>query len=66
MRISLQKAGETGGFTLAETLVAIAVAAVFGAAAFATNARLLVMLKNQRENTAATMMLQERRLSRTV
>lgn len=47
------------GFTLAEVLVAIAVAVIFGVATFATNERLLLMLKSQRESTAATMMLQE-------
>jgi type II secretory pathway pseudopilin PulG len=46
-------------FTLAEVLVAIAVVVLFGLAAFATNERLLLMLKSQRETTAATMMLQE-------
>ena len=40
--------------------MAIAVVAIFGTAAFATNARLMLMLKSQRETTAATMMLQER------
>ena len=50
----------TGAFSLAEVLVAITVAVIFGAAAFATNARLMGMLKSQREMTAATMMLQER------
>ena len=48
------------GFTLAEVLVAIAVAVLFGTAAFATNERLLLTLRAQRESTAATMMLQER------
>ena len=48
------------GFTLAEVLVAIAVAVLFGLAAFATNERLLLALKTQKETTAATMMLQER------
>ena len=33
---------------------------LFGVAAFATNERLLLLLKTQRESTAATMMLQER------
>jgi prepilin-type N-terminal cleavage/methylation domain-containing protein len=47
-------------FTLSEVLIAIAVSAAFGAAAFATNERLLVALKTQKETTAASMMLQER------
>jgi type II secretory pathway pseudopilin PulG len=46
--------------TLAEVLVAMAVAVIFGVAAFATNERLLLALKNQKETTAASMMLQER------
>jgi prepilin-type N-terminal cleavage/methylation domain-containing protein len=48
------------GFTLAEIVVAVAVCAMFGAAAFETNERLLVALRRQKETTAATMMLQER------
>src|SRR6266404_5705876 len=48
------------GFTLAEVLIAIVVAVIFGAAVFATNARLMISLKTQRETTAASMMLQER------
>lgn len=48
------------GFTLSEVLISIAVCAIFGLAAFATNSRLLVALKTQKETTAASMMLQER------
>jgi prepilin-type N-terminal cleavage/methylation domain-containing protein len=48
------------GFTLAEVCVAIVVVALFGLAVFATNQRLLLSLKAQRETTAASMMLQER------
>jgi prepilin-type N-terminal cleavage/methylation domain-containing protein len=48
------------GFTLAEVLIAITVSVLFGLAAFATNERLLVGLRTQRESAAATMMLQER------
>jgi Tfp pilus assembly protein PilE len=48
------------GFTLAEVLIAVGVTALFGLAAFATNERLLVALKSQKESTAASMMLQER------
>jgi type II secretory pathway pseudopilin PulG len=47
-------------FTLAEVLIAIAVCVFFGAAAFATNERLLIALKSQKETTAATMVLQQR------
>ena len=47
-------------FTLAEVLIAIAVCVLFGAAAFATNERLLIALKSQKETTAATMVLQQR------
>jgi len=49
-----------GGFSLVEVSVAIVVAAMFGAAAFATNQQLLTTLRSQKETTAATMMLQER------
>jgi prepilin-type N-terminal cleavage/methylation domain-containing protein len=48
------------GFTLAEVLVAVGVVAMFGMAAFATNSRLLIALKNQKETTAATMAMQWR------
>jgi hypothetical protein len=50
----------TNAFTFAEVTVAMGIAVLFGVAAFATNQRLLVALKSQREATAATMMLQER------
>ncbi len=59
MHLSIRNA-KIGGFTLIETGVAAIVAVVFGLAAFATNQRLLIMLKNQRETTAASMMMQER------
>jgi hypothetical protein len=49
-----------GAFTLAEVLIAAAVAALFGLAAFATNERLLIALKSQKETTAASMFLQAR------
>jgi type II secretory pathway pseudopilin PulG len=48
------------GFSFAEVCVAIVICVVFGAAAFTTNQRLLLALKNQKETTAATTMLQER------
>ena len=47
-------------FTFAELCVAITVGVLFGAAVFATNSRLLVALKAQKESTAATMVLQQR------
>ena len=48
------------GFTLAEVMIASAVCVLFGMAAFATNERLLVALKTQKETTAANMFLQAR------
>ncbi len=54
-----QRSSESA-FTLAEVLIAAAVCVLFGAAAFATNQRLLIALKSQKESTAASMMLQER------
>ena len=51
---------QLNGFTLVEVAVAIAVTALFALAAFATNERLMIALKSQKETTAATMMLQER------
>ena len=50
----------TSGFTLAEVLIAVGVCVIFAVAAYATNERLLLSLKAQRETTAASMMLQER------
>src|ERR1700739_850141 len=47
-------------FTLAEVLIAVVVCVIFAVAAYATNERLLLSLKSQRETTAASMMLQER------
>jgi prepilin-type N-terminal cleavage/methylation domain-containing protein len=47
-------------FTLVEVLVSIVVVVLFGAAAFATNQRLLLSLKGQKETTAATMVMQQR------
>jgi len=50
-------------FTLAEVCVALFICVLFGAAAFATNSRLVLSLKNQKESTAATTALQERKES---
>jgi hypothetical protein len=50
-------------FTLVDVSMALFVTVLFGAAAFATNSRLLLSLKNQKESTAATMALQERKES---
>ncbi len=47
-------------FTLVEVCVALFICVLFGAAAFATNSRLVLSLKNQKESTAATTGLQER------
>jgi type II secretory pathway pseudopilin PulG len=47
-------------FTLVEVCVALFICVLFGAAAFATNSRLVLSLKNQKESTAATTALQER------
>jgi len=60
MRLCLYKRDTLTGSTLVEVLIAIAVAVNFGVAVFATNSRLLIALKTQRETTAASMMLQER------
>lgn len=50
----------SAGFTLAEVLIAVTVCVIFAVAAYATNERLLLSLKAQREGAAASMMLQER------
>jgi prepilin-type N-terminal cleavage/methylation domain-containing protein len=60
MRLPSQKRDRTAGFTLAEVLIAVVVCVIFAVAAYATNERLLLALKAQRETTAASMMLQER------
>lgn len=50
----------SAGFTLVEVLIAIGVCVIFAVAAFATNERLVVALKSQKETTAATAVLQWR------
>ena len=60
MRPSFTHLNKANAFTLTEVLIALVVVAFFGVAVFATNARLMVALKGQRETTAASMMLQER------
>src|ERR1700731_23569 len=60
MRFSSDRELKIDGFTLAEVLIAVAVSVIFAVAAFATNERLLLALRSQRETTAASMMLQER------
>ena len=60
MRFSSGSPSPRTGFTFAEVLVAIVVTVIFGVSVFATNARLMIALKTQRETTAASMMLQER------
>ena len=59
MLFTRRKHYSENGFTLVEVLVALCITVVFGAAVFATNSRILLSLKSQREATAATMMLQE-------
>lgn len=60
MPLPISQNHRTSAFTLVEVAVAVAIAAIFGVAAFATNERLLLMLRAQRETTAASQMLQER------
>src|SRR6266446_4875019 len=48
------------GFTLAEVALAMGVVALFGLATFATNQRLLLALKSQKETTAASLAMQWR------
>jgi hypothetical protein len=50
-------------FTLVDVSMALVVTALFGLAAFETNSRLVLALKNQKGSTAATMALQERKES---
>ena len=60
MRFNSPSDSKTDGFTMAEVVVAVLVCVIFAVAAYATNQRLLLNLKAQRETTAASMMLQER------
>ena len=60
MTLPVAQKRNSSGFTLAEVLIAIVVCVIFAIAAYATNERLLLSLKAQRETTAASMMLQER------
>ena len=62
-KINNRRRGAQHAFTLVEVCVALAVCVLFGAAAFATNSRLVLSLKNQKESTAATTALQERKES---
>ena len=59
-RMLLHPSSQAKAFTFVEVCIALVVCLLFGAAAFATNQRLLYSIKSQRESTAATMMLQER------
>ncbi len=52
--------GRSAGFTLGEVCVSLLITAIFCTAVFAANSRLLSSLKNQKESTAVSMMLQER------
>jgi prepilin-type N-terminal cleavage/methylation domain-containing protein len=60
MRFYPRPRSSSAGFTLAEVLIAVVVCVLFAVAAYATNERLLLSLKAQRETAAASMMLQER------
>ena len=60
MGFSSESKQSLAGFTLAEVLIAIAVCVIFAVAAYATNERLLLGLRSQRESAAASLMLQER------
>jgi Tfp pilus assembly protein PilE len=60
MQNSAVKHRNQAGFTFSELCIAMVVALLFGAAVFATNSRLLLALKTQKESTAATMVLQQR------
>jgi type II secretory pathway pseudopilin PulG len=60
MQTSPVKHRNQAGFTFTELCIAMVVCLLFGAAVFATNSRLLLALKTQKESTAATMVLQQR------
>jgi prepilin-type N-terminal cleavage/methylation domain-containing protein len=60
MQLSTAKRLNSRGFTFVEVMMALTVCVIFGVAAFASNQRLLLALKNQKETTAATMALQWR------
>ena len=58
MRRTLHRQRKLNGFSFPELCVAVAVTVLFGTAIFATNSRLLIALKSQKETTAATMVRQ--------
>ena len=58
--IFLHKSNKVSGFSFPDVCVAILVCALFGIAVFATNQRLLLSLKSQKETTAAAMVMQWR------
>jgi len=60
MQRSASKSYSSSGFTLPEVLITVVAVLLFGGAAFATNQRLLLALKGQKETTAATLALQQR------
>jgi hypothetical protein len=60
MQTSAVKHRNDDAFTFSELCVAMVVVLLFGAAVFATNSRLLLALKTQKESTSATMVLQQR------
>src|SRR5579864_2402438 len=60
MRLCSYKKQTVEGFTLAEVLIAICVCVIFAVATYATNERLSIALKSQKETTAATTVLQWR------
>jgi len=60
MQTSAVKHRNNAAFTFSELCIAMVVVLLFGAAVFATNSRLLLALKTQKESTAATMVLQQR------
>jgi Tfp pilus assembly protein PilE len=60
MQLSTAKHLNSRAFTFVEVCMALTICVLFGVAAFASNQRLLLALKNQKETTAATMALQWR------
>src|ERR1700751_4661456 len=60
MRIPPPQSNYSQAFTLAEVAVAAAMVGLFALAAFATNQRLLLALKSQKETTAASLAMQWR------
>jgi hypothetical protein len=61
MPLSFNRTHSQKAFTFVDICMSVVVSVIFAVGAYATNQRLLVALKGQKETAAATMMLQQRK-----